>query len=281
MKNIITLTLAVVLTAGTMQQCLSELERQTAQYEAQAQRDTTEQPRSQEQQLLLPTMPQGVQGQLLLRTGYMTSYCEQTRCPHWVAWALQDDPDVHHYSRQGIPYAVDEEVQGIRQEPGDWRGHGLPIDHGHMCPAADCNYDRQALEETFLLTNMCPQNSELNRGDWEYLESRCRGWSRHFGKLYIVAGPLYYADRPRQTIGQNHVAVPHAFYKVILRLTPQPQALAFVYPNEGDHHRLSYYLRTVDQVEELTGFDFFTTLPDHVEQSVEAHSALRQWDMPE
>lgn len=62
---------------------------------------------------------------------------------------------------------VDMDVKGGRQELEDWYGHSLPIDHGHLCPAGDCKWSKEAMEQSFLLTNMCPQNSNLNRGDWE------------------------------------------------------------------------------------------------------------------
>ena len=212
--------------------------------------------------------------QVLCRIGYVVSYNSKTKNANWVAWHLTKEHTDGPYKRDGIPYMVDEDVNGPRQELEDWLGHDLAIDHGHLCPAGDNKWDKEAMEQTFLLTNMCPQNSELNRGDWEYLERRCRGWARHYGEVYIVAGPIFYSDN-YTTIG-NKVGVPDAFFKVVLCMN-NPKALGFIYPNIGDHHELAYYMKSVDEVEEITGIDFFYTLPDSLESVVEYRADLSKW----
>lgn len=223
---------------------------------------------------LLPYLKSNKSSQILHRIGYVTSYNSKTKNANWVAWCLTKEHTEGPYKRDGIPYMVDEDVNGPRQELEDWQGHDLAIDHGHLCPAGDNKWDKEAMEQTFLLTNMCPQNSELNRGDWEYLEKRCRGWARHYGEIYIVAGPIFYTNNYK-TIG-NRVGVPDAFFKVILCMK-KPKALGFVYPNIGDHHELGYYVKSVAEVETLTGIDFFYNLPDSIENVVEAEADIKKW----
>lgn len=228
------------------------------------------------QDLEVPRATRAMPEQVLERLGYTVSYNNKTRNANWVAWHLTKEHTEGPWKRDGIPYMVDEDVKGARQELEDWYGHGLPIDHGHLCPAGDCKWDREAMEQTFLLTNMCPQNRELNRGDWEQLESRCRGWARHYGSVYIVAGPIFYGKKYR-TMGKNRVGVPDAFFKVVLCMSKKPKALGFIYPNDGERHKMSHYVMTVDEVEKKTGLDFFYLLPDDVEKQVESVADLSKW----
>lgn len=224
----------------------------------------------------IPRLISKLPEQILCRIGYTTSYNNETKNANWVAWHLTSEHTDGEWSRKGIPYIVDEEIEGPRQELSDWYGHNLPIDHGHMCPAGDNKWDEQAMIQSFLLSNMCPQNSSLNQGDWEELESRCRGWARHYGDVYITCGPIFYNDN-YCTIGENAVGVPDAFFKVVLCLTKNPKALGFIYPNSGEHHKLSSYIHTVDEIESITGIDFFYNLPDDIEEKVESNANLNNW----
>lgn len=213
--------------------------------------------------------------QILVKEGYTVSYNENTRNPNWVAWHLTSAHTSGEWSRKGIPFMEDKEVKGEQQNNDAYRSTSLPIDHGHMCPAGDNKWSAKAMEQSFLLTNICPQNSNLNRGDWNELEERCRGWARHYGEIWIVCGPIFY-NESYTTIG-NKIGVPDAFFKVVLRLGKKPKALGFIYPNEGTNHRMSYYVMSVDEVEEKTGIDFFYNLPDEIEDVVEANANINEW----
>ena len=224
----------------------------------------------------IPRLMSSKPEQILVREGYTTSYNKTTKNANWVAWHLTREHTNGEWSRDGIPYYVDEEVNGERQELEDWYSNTLPIDHGHMCPAGDCKWSKKAMHQSFLLTNMCPQNSKLNSGDWEELERRCRGWARHFGEIYITCGPIFYGSN-YQTIGANKVGVPDAFYKVVLCLSPKPMALGFIYPNNGIHHNMDYYVTSVDNVEETTGIDFFYNVSEEIENLVESSYDIKKW----
>ena len=78
-------------------------------------------------------------------------------------------------------------------------------------------------------------------------------------------------------MGANKVGVPDAFFKVVLCLQGEPKALGFIFPNNAAHHELVDYIKSVDDVEEITGFDFFHNLPDEIESKVEASSNLYEW----
>lgn len=221
---------------------------------------------------LTKTMPE----QLLCRTGYTTSYNNKTKNANWVAWHLKKEHTTGPWTRRGISFMVDDDVKGARQELEDWDDLKLPLDHGHLCPAGDNKWKQEAMMQTFLLTNICPQNSALNRGDWEELERRCRGWANLYGDIYIVAGPLFY-NQNYKTIGKNKVGIPDAFFKVVLRMTKKPQTIGFIYPNDGVHHKMNHYVCSVDDVEEQTGIDFFYNLDDEIENSIERQADLSKW----
>lgn len=90
-------------------------------------------------------------------------------------------------------YIVDLEVDSPRQELDDYKDASqLNLSHGHICPAGDNKWSREAMNQSFLLTNMCPQDKTLNNGAWNKLEEKCRKLTRKYGELFIVAGPLFY-----------------------------------------------------------------------------------------
>ncbi|MDC7186801.1 DNA/RNA non-specific endonuclease, partial [Phocaeicola massiliensis] len=96
-----------------------------------------------------------------------------------------------------------------------------------------------------------------------------------YGAVYIACGPVYDHGKPKR-IGNNKVAVPDAFYKVILiNDSKTPQAIGFLFPNKAGHKPLKKYIVTVDSVEKRTGIDFFPALPDEVENRIEAEPAKK------
>ena len=224
-----------------------------------------------------PRICNNIAEQILKRAGYTCSYNQDTRNANWVAWHLTKEHTDGPWSRKGLPYIEDSDVIGAKQELSDWNNHNLNIDHGHLCPAGDNKWDKEAMIESFLLTNMCPQNSKLNQGIWETLESRCRGWARHYGVVYITAGPIFYSKNYK-TIGANKIGIPDAFYKVVLCLTKKPKALGFIFPNvEPEYDNIKDYMYSVDEVENITKIDFFHNMEDSIENIIEASSNLNNW----
>lgn len=84
------------------------------------------------------------------------------------------------------------------------------------------------MRESFFLTNICPQDHNLNCGDWNELEIACRNWANKYGDIYIVAGPILYKGK-HETIGPNKVTVPEGFFKVVLCMNGTPKAIGFIY----------------------------------------------------
>ena len=136
--------------------------------------------------------------------------------------------------------------------------------HGHICPAADNRWSKAAMNQSFLLTNMCPQDGNLNGGGWQKLEDKCRTWAMQFGGIYIVSGPNHSSGKVSRTIGASKVAVPDAFFKVVLCLEGTPKAIGFLYKNDSSSQSIKDCVCSVDIVEELTGFDFFHYTEDEI-----------------
>lgn len=224
--------------------------------------------------LVMQTSPKGTPEQILKRTGYVASYNKTTLLPNWVAWHLTAERTEGSAKRSGVDFAEDTEVPEPRAT--DWDYYNSGYDRGHMCPAADNKWSKKAMEESFLFTNMCPQNGNLNRGDWNEMEMACRKWAKKYGDLYIVCGPILYKGK-HKTIGNNKVVVPEAFFKVVLRTGDNPQAIGFIYKNTSGNRPKDSYVNTVDEVERITGIDFFPSLPDNVEKNVEATADIANW----
>lgn len=224
--------------------------------------------------LVMQTSPKGTPEQILKRTGYVASYNKATLLPNWVAWHLTAERTEGSAKRSGVDFAEDTEVPEPRAT--DWDYYNSGYDRGHMCPAADNKWSKKAMEESFLFTNMCPQNGNLNRGDWNEMEMACRKWAKKYGDLYIVCGPILYKGK-HKTIGKNKVVVPEAFFKVVLRTGDDPQAIGFIYKNTSGNRPKDSYVNTVDEVERITGIDFFPSLPDDVEKNVEATADIANW----
>lgn len=224
--------------------------------------------------LVMQTSPEGMPEQILKRTGYVTSYNRTTLLPNWVAWHLTAERTEGSAKRSDVDFAEDNEVPEPRAT--DWDYYNSGYDRGHMCPAADNKWSKKAMEESFLFTNMCPQNGNLNRGDWNEMEMACRKWAKKYGGIYIVCGPILYKGK-HKTIGKNKVVVPEAFFKVVLRTGDEPQAIGFIYKNTSGNRPKDSYVNTVDEVERITGIDFFPSLPDDVENKVEATADIANW----
>lgn len=211
----------------------------------------------------------------LERAAYRLSYNPATRLPVWVAWHLTAEHTDGPYSRKGIKFAEDEDVPVPRATNMDYVNSGY--DRGHICPSGDNKWSEEAQLQSFLYTNCCPQLHNLNAGDWNELEGKCRKWAQQYGGVYIVSGPLL-LNKKHKTIGKNKVVVPEAFFKVVLCMEGEPKAIGFIYRNEANNKTMSSYVNTVDDVERLTGLDFFSALPDEVEREVEVKADLADWE---
>lgn len=210
---------------------------------------------------------------ILRRLAYTANYDQHNKIPKWVAWHLTSEHTFGPQKRLSN-FIVDEQVPAPRAEIADYKGSGY--DRGHMCPAGDNKWAFEPMRESFLLSNICPQNTNLNCGDWNELEILCREWANKYGDIYIVCGPILYKGE-HKTIGPNKVTVPEAFFKVVLCMNGTPKGIGFIYKNNPCNNKTDSYVNSIDQVERITGIDFFHSLPDEVENEVESKCNFNDW----
>lgn len=206
--------------------------------------------------------------------GFTVSFNEENHTPNYVSWELMSHETSGESSRTNN-FWKDESVPGCATS-SDYTRSGY--DRGHLCPAADQKWSDQAMHDSFVMTNICPQANALNTGAWNTLENKERQWAARDSMLVIVAGPIYTED-DKETIGSTGVRVPSSFFKVMLAPYAEPmRAIGFVYPNMKSPGNMADYSTTVDEVERITGMDFFYNLPDGIEAQVESSASFRDWD---
>lgn len=213
--------------------------------------------------------------QIIKHTGFTVSYSESHRLPYWVGYELTVDKLYGEHNRTDR-FVPDPKIQCIQAHTNDYTRSGY--DRGHMAPAADMKWDRNAMAESFYLSNICPQHPELNRRAWKILEERVRDWTQSDSLLIVVCGPLLNDACTR--IGRNKVSIPDGFFKVILSpFASPPQAIGFLFKNTHSTKPLSEYAVSVDSVERVCGLDFFHQLPDSTEHLVESFLDKIYWGL--
>lgn len=223
--------------------------------------------------LEIPHDPAGKGIQRVDYEGFSLGFNKENGTADWAGWELLGSETYGEIPRSDN-FWRDESVDGC-PERSDYTRSGY--DRGHLCPAADQKWSERAMNDSFSMANMTPQAGALNRGAWNTLEEKERLWARRDSALVIVAGPVY-SDSDRERIG-NGVRVPGAFYKVILApYLDEPRAIGFIYPNQRCPGNMRDYSMSVDEVERITGLDFFPYLPDDIEDRVESVYSFKQWD---
>lgn len=199
---------------------------------------------------------------------YSLGYNQDYKTPYWVAWELTKE-ETYGDEQRSDKFFPDPALPEPRTEY--WAYSGTGYNRGHMAPAGDMRWDATAMQESFYMSNTCPQNQELNDGDWNELENKCRRWARKYKRVHIICGPVYRTRSPRR-IGKQSVALPDGFYKVVYvekGKNEVPTMMGFLFSQKNAGQPLDRYLVAVDDIEELVGFDFFPALPDEVEDSLE------------
>ena len=215
--------------------------------------------------------------QVIQHIGYTVSYNPSWFIPNWVAYELTLS-EVNGSVPRSNDFAPDPEITDPVMEY-EYKGSGY--DRGHMAPAADMKWSRQAMSESFYMSNMCPQNHNLNDKDWKYLEEHVRGLAQRFDNVYVCCGPI--VTSTEHTIGSYHsIVVPQAFYKVLLRRKGDSwSAIGFRMENKSRSGKfpLSHFAMSVNELENVCGIDFFYSLSDHIEEEIESSYNLSDWNL--
>lgn len=220
-------------------------------------------------------LPVSTTGQIITHKYYFLSYSAQNKQAEWVFYLLTRTNSIGAFER-GNNFRPDKMVTTGSASLEDYRNSGY--DRGHLCPAADMAFNSDAMSESFLLSNMSPQNPSFNRGIWKSLEDMVRKWAIQEDSIYVVTGPLFIDNRG--SIGVNQITVPGFFYKIIYDITGEQKMIGFIIPNEKcDSKLLFQYAVTVDYIESISGIDFFHELPDPLEEQLESIAEINLWDI--
>jgi len=218
----------------------------------------------------LPTSTTGV---IISHNTYSLSYSEKHEQPEWVSYELKKE----HLSKNEFKRPFFEVDNKVRSSSADWRNYKKSgYDKGHLCPAGDRRFTYDAFEETFLTSNISPQDHDFNAGIWNRLEQKTRYWASRYNGVYVATGGVLKENL--KTIGYEAVSVPNYFYKVILdNSSKDPKMIAFLIPNKDTDRPLHDFIVTADSIEKLTGIDFFPKLQDEIENKLEASINKNAW----
>ena len=213
---------------------------------------------------------------LLVNNYFALSYNRDKANPNWVAWRIsraelgdlpRPNPD---------PFRPDDRIpkDWKRVTPSDYSGSGF--DKGHLCPSADRSASVDGMKATFLMSNMTPQTGDLNRGPWQKLEAYLRTLVTRGSDVYIISG--VYGEKGKL---KKKVIIPANDWKVALVVpsgAPVPSAvnentrvIAVDMPNVNGILRADWqmYRTTVRAIEQRTGYNLLSNLPQNVQEVLE------------
>ena len=207
---------------------------------------------------------------IFVHLGYACSYNRETLIPNWVAYELTAEEVTPPEKYKGKEtFRWDPETNGERTAYREDYRNEDGWERGHMAPRADMRWSVQAYEESFFLSNICPQNGVLNSGDWNTTENLARRMASRYGSVFIICGPIV-GENKYGSLGPHKVVIPDAFFKALLvMIDGKYHSIAMILPNTAEHHNPQHYWCTVNELEALLGMDLFPGLNDSYEESVE------------
>lgn len=222
----------------------------------------------------------------LVQADYVIRYDKDLRVPVWTAERIQgkrlDDEIDREDCFRGDP-RLDSEASAI---PSDY---SEPVyDQGHMMPFADQRYSKMSGHNSFIMTNMAPQNCQLNRGIWQILEQISRRWADEHDELYVIAGSVFDRDgdglrdpdsaaaRMKSNNKKKRVAIPSAFYKIVAFRRPDGsvETVSVLFPHDDSNPTgpaaltyLNAHVADLATIERLAGLDLFPEAPQITEST--------------
>ena len=233
---------------------------------------------------------------------YSVCYDVDRHISHWVAYPIfkkvYETPvlsrvnDFNYDPNDQLPVIPTRDQQYIGTG-GNGRGYGAwGYDRGHMLPQASRYNNYEPNRMTYYGTNMMPQNSTLNQNIWASLEGKVRGWGglQTYDTLYVVTGAAFKSTKTIDN-ANGPIAVPSHCWKVLLRQrgnqnrqisqfkADELKAIGFVFTNDdaGAATSIESAVRSVKEIEELTGFKFFRNLDPAVSDAVKSQKNLADW----
>ncbi len=218
-------------------------------------------------------LPTSTTGDVIEHDFYTLSYSEEHEQAEWVAYELKKDQLSH--TNHERPYFIDDPE--AETGSASWRNYKRSgYDKGHLCPAGDRRFSVGAFNETFYTSNISQQLNDFNAGVWNRLEQKTRYWASKYDGVYVVTGGVL--TEGLETIGNENVSVPKYFYKILLdRSRGEYKVIAFLVPHEDSEKPINKFVVSIDEIEKMTGINFFPKLPDAIEDKLEKSSDYKGW----
>ncbi len=242
----------------------------------------------------LHTAPSNATGEHLIhQREWVTWHDDDLRLPLWVAYRLtRQDAQAQRTRRDCFrkdPRLPDESASMCED-------YEEPIfDRGHMVPRSDLNRTQTAMDNSFIFSNMAPQFPNFNQRVWERLERMVRNWAIVSDGIHVITGAVFDRDGNEQRDADEdadrvnpteRVAIPTHFYKIIIHRRPSGfiDTISILLPhdnrsNTNNDNHLRRNITSIDEIEGLTGIDFFPELPDDQEAMVESFVSPGLWDV--
>lgn len=218
-------------------------------------------------------MPNSTTGVVVSHNYYTLSYNEPFEQAEWVAYMLEKSHLT--YDDRKRPYFIEDPK--VKGKSADWRNYkGSGYDRGHLCPAGDRRFSKQAYNETFYTSNISPQDRAFNAGVWNRLELQVRQWAKMYNSVFVVTGGVL--ENGLKEIGDEEVDVPRYYYKIVAKgVAPNIEVAAFLIEGKESKKPLRQFVVSVDEIEKRTGIDFFEKLPANLQKEIENKIDLNEW----
>ncbi|MFT4760092.1 MAG: endonuclease G [Paraglaciecola sp.] len=238
------------------------------------------------QKMGLPALAEG--DVLINHVAMSLVYSEPHEQAKWVAHIITPDVMTGQTSRSN-DFRIDPKVTTgtavekdyflkteYSDKPTEYDGFGY--DRGHLAPSADFRWSKKALSESYFYSNMSPQVADFNRGIWGELENAMRGYiyRNETSSLYVVTGPILKENLPVIERSINKITIPEKYFKVVIDPV-KGRGIGFLLPNKKSAQPLETFAMTIDEIEKLTGLDFYHGLPDVEENKLEADTDKTVW----
>lgn len=208
---------------------------------------------------------------VLNRDGYSLGYSFKRRCALWVSYIISKHSIGVDVERGDGFYPDSDVPEEYRVTPEDFRNSGF--DKGHLAPSASIDFSRRSNDQTFAMSNIALQEPKLNRQAWGSLEGIIRDWTVSKGKLAIITGPIY-TKRPNKI---KEIPIPKSFYKIVYSFRHK-KAIGFILPNEEvKANQLWDHVKSVAEIEQETGYTFFSKLSENQQKTLKAEVDVAWW----
>ncbi len=218
-------------------------------------------------------LPLSTTNKIIKHEFFTLSYNEKYEQAEWVAYELKSSMLLKN--RFDRPFFIEDPLVGTNS--ADWKNYKKSgYDKGHLCPAGDMKFSKKAFDDTFFTSNISPQKHDFNDGVWNRLEEKVRYWAQKNKSIYVITGGVL--NENLKTIGKENVAVPEYFYKVLLyNENGNYKMITFLMPSQKSDLPLYKFVIATDELEKMTGIDFYPKLPDTIENQLEKSSDYKDW----